>query len=154
MNDEGAQAFDPATGEIPREQPREEVIDTRNEPWAARSLGSVIDMLERGAFSQEAYLAMMALGKGITELAGRTNKQQKGKLTINLNLKSEGDAFFIEADFKVTAPKEPRPRTMAWQSDEGHFMPSMPKQKLLFGVAGTEHGPRSVGGVREIRTVP
>lgn len=146
MSDQNTAAdppHDPETGEIKSGQI---MADRRNEPWAAATIGAVIDMLERGQLSADAYKAMTTLGQGMTELGARMNKRVKGKLTVTLTLTTEGDAFFIEGDFKVTAPKEPRPRTMAWQADDGRFMPSMPKQKLLMGIAGTEMGPRIVSG--------
>lgn len=140
-------------------QPKAEVFepdraaDGAPTPYAASTLGEVVNMLERGAFSAEVVQALAALGKGMSEIAEATGKRQKGTVTIKLNLTTEGDAFFVEADYTVKAPKLPRPRTLAWQQDDGRLTPSQPKQKLLFGVARTEHGERNVRTLDEARVV-
>lgn len=143
----------------PPEQPKPEIMeperaaDGTQAPYAASTLGEVVNMLERGAFSAEVVQALAALGKGMSEIADATGKRQKGTLTIKLSLTTEGDAFFVEADYGVKAPKLPRPRTLTWQTDDGRLTPSQPKQKLLFGVAGTEHGERNVRTLEEARVV-
>lgn len=122
-------------------------------PYAASTLGEIVNMLERGQFSHEAVQAFQALASGMREVADATQKRCKGTLTIKLNLTTEGEAFFVEADYAVKAPKLPRPRTLAWQQGDGRITPSQPKQQLLFGVAGTEHGDRKVRTLQEARVV-
>lgn len=137
---------DAKTGEIIEP---ERAADGQPVPYAASTAGELINMLEGGQLSAEIITSMAALGQGMKELAERTGKRQKGKLAINLNLTTDdsGEAFFVTADFKVTAPKEPRRPSMVWQDDKGRFTPSQPKQRVFFGVR--EAG----GGQREIRQI-
>lgn len=143
---------EPEQAEEPQAKP--EVMEPRSsEPYAAGTMGEVIDMLERGGFSHDALQAFQALARGMQEVAAVTGKSQKGTLTIKLSLKTEGEAFFVEADHTVKAPKLSRPKTIAWTTDDGRISPSQPKQQLLFGAPGTEHGERTVRTLSEARVV-
>lgn len=134
------------TGEIARE-PKQEIelaADGLATPMAATNLGYLLNSLENGQFSADIINALAALGQGMTEIADATGKRQKGSITVKLNLTTEGEAFFIEADYKVAAPKLPRPRTLTFQDESGNFTRSQPKQKVFFGVRDAGGGPREI----------
>lgn len=124
----------------------ERAADGAPAPYAASTLGELVNLLESGQLSADAIQAVSALGQGMRELAERTGKRQKGRVAIVLNLTTDdtGEAFFVEAEFKVTAPKEPRRKTMLWQDDKGRMTPSQPRQRVFFGVKDVGDSPRQI----------
>lgn len=126
------------------ESPGELAADGRPEHMAAVNLGHLVNSLENGQLSADFIAALAALGQGMMEIADATGKRQKGSITLKLNLTTEGEAYFIEADYKVAAPKLPRPRTIAWQDEASNFTRSQPRQKVFFGVRDAGGGPRQI----------
>lgn len=144
---------EPARAEEPKAAPEIEQPRTADAPYAASSMGQVIDMMERGGFSQECVTAFQALARGMSEIADATQKKQKGSITLKITLTTEGEAFFMEGDYKVTAPKLPRPRTIGWQTDDGRISPTQPRQQIMFGREVGDHGERGVRHIGEARVV-
>lgn len=145
------QTFD-STPPPPARPAKQEVIEPERAadggpaPYAASTLGELVNLLEGGQLSADAIGAVSALGQGMRELAERTGKRQKGRVAIVLNLATDdtGEAFFVEAEFKVTAPKEPRRKTMLWQDEKGRMTPSQPRQRVFFGVKDVGDAPRQI----------
>lgn len=134
------------------ESPKTEIVEPERAadglpaPFAARDTGSLINLLEGGQFSADVIAAMTALATGMTEIAQATGKRQKGVLTIKVNLQTDdtGEAFFVQGDFAVRAPKVERRKTLLWPDDKGHMSPSQPRQKVFFGVRDAGGGPRQI----------
>lgn len=136
----------------------ERAADGLPAPFAARDTGSLINLLEGGQFSADVIAALTALATGMTEIAQATGKRQKGVLTIKVNLQTDdtGEAFFVQGDFAVRAPKVERRKTLLWPDEKGHMSPSQPRQKVFFGVKGVGDDTgsiRQIGDSREVRTV-
>lgn len=152
------------TQQPPSPAPQAEVIvperaaDGLPAPFAARDTGSLINLLEGGQFSADVIAALTALATGMTEIAQATGKRQKGVLTIKVNLQTDdtGEAFFVQGDFAVRAPRVERRKTLLWPDEKGHMSPSQPRQKVFFGVKGVGDDTgsiRQIGDSREVRTV-
>lgn len=141
-----------APPEPPAEAPKAEIVEPERAadgmpaPFAARDTGSLINLLEGGQFSTDVIAAMTALATGMTEIAQATGKRQKGVLTIKVNLQTDdtGEAFFVQGDFAVRAPKVERRKTLLWPDEKGHMSPSQPRQKVFFGVRDVGGGPRQI----------
>lgn len=144
----------PVRAEAPQPEPEiEQPSRTADAPYAASSMGQIIDMMERGGFSQECVAAFQALARGMSEIADATQKKQKGSITLKITLTTEGEAFFMEGDYKVTAPKLPRPRTIGWQTDDGRISPTQPRQQIMFGRDVGDYGERNVRPITDARVV-
>lgn len=131
-----AEPFDPQTGEI-----IEQAADGAIVPSAARSAGQFIDLMGDGHFSRQAYQKIVDLGVQVRELAEATGKKQKGKVTITIDVASEGELFELRPEIKVTAPKEPQRMCAAWQDEDGRFTRFPPNQRQMFGIGPSVRGP-------------
>jgi hypothetical protein len=144
MQDEG---HDPVTGEIVEGEVVSRAADGGPAAFAAGNLGDLLNMSEDGQFGADVMVDMRALVRKMMELAEATGNKQKGRLTINIDFRTEGDAFFAVGSHKVTPPKETRRQTILWPNEQGNLSRSQPNQRQLFGVrqvGGTTAAPRRV----------
>ena len=126
---------DPVTGEIVEDTPTSLTRAANGEVLAppSRSAGTVLDLLEDGDFSAEAYEQIKELAAKIRDISESTGNKAKGKAILTLDLEYEGEAFKIRGDVKVKAPELPRRRSITWLNDQGDFTRFPPNQAQLFG---------------------
>jgi hypothetical protein len=146
---------DRETGEVPREGEivegevlsRDVAADGGPAAFAAGNLGDLLNQAEDGQFGADVMVEMRGLIRKMVEMAEASGNKQKGRLTINLDFRTEGDAFFVIGSHKITPPKETRRQTIMWPNEKGNLGRSQPNQRQLFGirqVGGTAGAPRRV----------
>jgi hypothetical protein len=129
---------DPLTGEIISAEP-ERAQDGAIIPHPANTAGDILNMLEDGRLSVDIVRDMKPLIAKMEELAEASGKTQKGKLTITIDLACDGQIFTATGGYKITPPKEPRPKTLVFVTDEHQLTRTQPRQRQFFGI-------RQVGG--------
>ena len=125
--------IDPATGEITTDLPRNSAADGTIIPATALSAGTLVDLLEDGQFSIDAYQQIRELGEAMTDIGNATGMKTKGRVTITIDLAKDGEAFTVQGSVKVKAPEMPRPKSIMWSDDGGNFCRFPPNQTQMFG---------------------
>lgn len=94
----------------------------------ARSFAQFITWVEDGKLNQD-------LSEGLRELNAKLNDhfrdhggKPKATLTLKIDFTLDKGVFDIENEFKITLPKVPRGRTVAWSTPGSNFTPDHPKQ--------------------------
>lgn len=143
--EEELERSDPVTGEVlSDDQPPPQATSIRPAPTLDRaadgavlappsmSAGTLLDLIEDGQFSREAYDELRELGEAL-RLHAANGQKAKGKATITLEFEQEGEAIHVRGDIKVKKPELPRRKSIVWTDDNGDFCRFPPRQAQLFG---------------------
>lgn len=135
--------------ELPRD-PETEIIeqparaaDGSHMPGACSTLGEFIRSLEDGQLDADCYAQIKELSAAMNDQA-RHLGASKGKVTITLDFKQEGQITYIKAAYKVVMPEEPRAKSVMWTTEDHRFTRSQPGQGALFGVRDVSGAQRAV----------
>ena len=101
---------------------------------AARSVAVLLPQLEEGAFNAEVSDQFRDLIARMRDHGINGNGRAKGKLAITIDVTLDDGVFELRADFKVTAPKSRRGRSVFWATDGNNLTPENPKQMAMFGL--------------------
>src|SRR5687767_3827911 len=123
------ETIDPRTGEITRaeittDNPRigsQRAANGDIVPTVAHTAGGFVDLMEDGAYSEEVHEKLRQLAAQMTDISNATGQKTSGKVTLEIFLSKEGDAFQIRGEVKVKSPELPRPKSVMWSDDSGNF---------------------------------
>lgn len=101
---------------------------------AANNAGDFINMIEDGQFAADLHREMAELAAKMTDLCAATGKKQKGRVTIQVDLTTEGPVFMAVGKYTIKAPEEKRKPTVLFTDEGNHFTRSQPRQRQFFGV--------------------
>lgn len=107
--------------------------DGRPVPGVCNTLGEWMRTIEEGAFDQDCYSAVRELSAKLDDHAN-VYGTAAGKLVISIDFSRDDSVTTLKADFKVTAPRAKRPRTILWTDEHNRFTPVRPNQHMLFGI--------------------
>jgi hypothetical protein len=128
------ESVDTLTGEITTDDPAlRRAADGLVVPATARSAGSMLDLLEDGAFSAEAYEQVRNLLATMTDISAATGGKSKGKITLTIDVTKDGEAFTMQGKVVVKTPELPRPKSIMWTDDRGDVCRFPPNQVQMFG---------------------
>ncbi len=132
--------FDPTTGEIL--PPMERAADGRALAPTATLLSQLFAVLGEGEFDRAMADVLIDLVSNLRDYATAGDGTAKGKLQINLAVKLEGGAFFIEPTYKTTLPTDKFARALMFATEDNRCTPTPPLQGQLFGVRDATPGAR------------
>lgn len=132
--------IDPVTGEVL--PPLERAADGRALAPTATLLSQFIAVMGEGEFDRVMADVLTELVSALRDYATAGDGTAKGKLTVNLGVKLEGGAFFIEPTYKTTLPTDKFARALMFATDDNRFTPNPPLQGQLFGVRDATPGAR------------
>jgi hypothetical protein len=131
---------DPLTGEVlPR---TERAADGRALAPTATLLSQLIAVMGEGEFDRVMAEVLTDLVANLRDYATAGDGIAKGKLTINIGVKLEGAAFFLEPTYKLQLPTDKFGRALMFATDDNRFTPNPPLQGQLFGVRDATPGTR------------
>ena len=113
---------------------------------AANNAGDFINMIEDGQFAADLHREMAELTAKMSDLCAASGKKQKGRVTIQVDLTTEGPVFMAVGKFTIKAPEEKRKPTVLFTDDANHFTRSQPKHGQFFGVRQVESTARRIHG--------
>lgn len=131
-----SEIHDPETGELPPMKPAIEVAaDGRRLAGAASTFSQLVAVLGEGEFDQGMANVLIEFVSDLRNLAlASKTETAKGKVSVTLDVKLEGGAFFITPSYKVSLPSLSHARALMWATDDGRFTPNAPLQGQMFGV--------------------
>jgi hypothetical protein len=97
------------------------------------TFADVLRALDNGGFLNECSDAVKEMVGDLSNLAGDRSTAVKGSLTVKIDFKLDKGVFELIPELKVSLPKQPRMRTIAWATPENFLCPSNPAQLTMFG---------------------
>lgn len=115
---------------------------------AANTLGEFLRMLEDGQFDADVAFDLKELAADMENLAiAGGNRKLDAELTIKVKISRTDDGlYFFAASHAIKRPKEVRPRSVGWLTDDHRFTPNKPHQGNLFGTVRDVTARRDVRG--------
>ena len=114
--------------------PPVEPLDGRSLAPTASLLSQLFAVMGEGEFDRAMAEVLTELVSNLRDHATAGDGTAKGKLTVNLGIKVEGGAFFLEPTYKVALPTGKFSRALMFATDDNRFTPNPPHQHQLFGV--------------------
>ena len=100
----------------------------------------LIGSLEGGQLNQALSNEFAEVFRKLHDLSTEDQKKNhKGSVTLKLSLAAENGSVTISADIKSDTPKQPRPRSFYWITENGELSTEHPRQHDMF------NGPRVTG---------
>lgn len=97
----------------------------------------LIGSLEGGQLNQALGAELATVFRKLHDMSVEDVKStHKGSVTLVLGLSAENGAVTISAEIKSTTPKQPRPRSFYWITENGELSTEHPRQTDMF------NGPR------------
>ena len=94
----------------------------------------LIGSLEGGQLNQALSTEFAQVFRQLYEMSSEDQKKtHKGSVTLKLELSAENGAVTISADIKTATPKQPRPRSFYWITENGELSTEHPRQQDMFG---------------------
>jgi hypothetical protein len=100
-------------------------------PHDIRSFSTLVTSLEDGALHAEITDEMKTLIADLQNHAAENGGKPKGKLVLTIDLKFADGVFDVQSDFKITAPKTTRRRTVLWSTPDNNLSRANPRQQEL-----------------------
>lgn len=97
-----------------------------------RDFARFLALLADGEAHRECSVELHELGKVMQHIAQDEHREVKGKLTLEIGLKTDALSV-VSATYtiKVAKPSPSRPKTVLWMTDGANFTPENPRQQKL-----------------------
>jgi hypothetical protein len=93
-----------------------------------RTVAMLLAHMEEGQFNQDASDALRDLVAKLNDAAVNRGGKPVGKLVITLDFKLDDGIIETRSDYKVTAPKTSRRKTIMWATPNNNLTPDNPRQ--------------------------
>lgn len=96
-----------------------------------RSFGQFLAEAENGQLHTDLSTALQDLVAALSDAAANTGGKPRGKLTLTLDFRIDGGVVEVNAEHKITRPKQVRARSIFWATPENHLTRLNPRQREL-----------------------
>ncbi|MDR3438985.1 hypothetical protein [Telmatospirillum sp.] len=100
-------------------------------PHDIRAFSTLVSQLEDGQLHADLTTQIQDLVATLQDHAHEHGGKPAGKITLTIDMKYADGVFDVQADYKITAPKTARRRTVLWATPDNNLSRANPHQQEL-----------------------